>query len=641
MRHWNGSERIGIGRRFAEQQMVGGTKNSPFQARSLLRRQQWTLGSASLGLGSASLGLGSASLGIGTAPLIATTFGMFFLEAWTFETRVHAQVFPSCPLGKCVQMSAGAATLSADMLPSGLALRVSMSSRGELAYTAGDAAGPEARWVNHVPRYGRPIGNHLIRPDAFAWDIGVAAIVGAANFGLSSSPHSATVWDLLSMSAVSLPIPFPQPLPSGGVDPSALLGISDNLGAVRVVGWASEDCSSSHGSGTHIRAFASWYPPLVTSSAQWLQQIDGDGCSLAEKSRLSSEARHVNLLGFPVGRLFDTPSASNPCAPSASTMTPYALPFVDAVEWNAMLPGVPGTATLLPRLQTPNGARAERISEMGVIAGWAGFTASGACGQSNPGTRWTHATLWNAPPLGTTTDLHALTLSPETSSVAASVEDILPPSLGVTVGGQRGDSTAVLWRQCDSWTVIDVADIILEAGDPSVSSPLAGSETFTVKRKRALGFEVVTDVLPTGLFAGFKGGMPFAVTRFEDLNSDLRVNADDLSILLGAFGIGPTSTATLWDTRDLDQDGDCDTQDVSVFLAAHSGKALAKFPDFCSCGWLSAEERMSFEEALLISGFGLIAQFDSWLSEALRTEPDLAEWQVSEIHDLMFIGGES
>ena len=68
MRHWNGSERIGIGRRFAEQQMVGGTKNSPFQARSLLRRQQWTLGSASLGIG-------SASLGIGIAPLMATTFG--------------------------------------------------------------------------------------------------------------------------------------------------------------------------------------------------------------------------------------------------------------------------------------------------------------------------------------------------------------------------------------------------------------------------------------------------------------------------------------------------------------------------------------------------------------------------------------
>ena len=75
MRHWNGNERIGIGRRFAEQQMVGGATNSPFPARSLLRRQQWTLGSASLGLGSASLGLGSASLGIGTAPLMATTFG--------------------------------------------------------------------------------------------------------------------------------------------------------------------------------------------------------------------------------------------------------------------------------------------------------------------------------------------------------------------------------------------------------------------------------------------------------------------------------------------------------------------------------------------------------------------------------------
>ncbi len=61
MRHWIGNERIGIGRRFAEQQMAVGTKNSPFPARSLLRRQQRTLG--------------SASLGIGTAPLMATTFG--------------------------------------------------------------------------------------------------------------------------------------------------------------------------------------------------------------------------------------------------------------------------------------------------------------------------------------------------------------------------------------------------------------------------------------------------------------------------------------------------------------------------------------------------------------------------------------
>jgi hypothetical protein len=61
MRQWNGNERIGIGPRFAEQQMAGGAKNSPFPARSLLRRQQWTLG--------------SASLGIGTAPLMATTFG--------------------------------------------------------------------------------------------------------------------------------------------------------------------------------------------------------------------------------------------------------------------------------------------------------------------------------------------------------------------------------------------------------------------------------------------------------------------------------------------------------------------------------------------------------------------------------------
>jgi hypothetical protein len=61
MRHWIGNERIGIGRRFAEQQMAGGAKNSAFQSRSLLRRQQWTLG--------------SASLGIGTAPLMTTTFG--------------------------------------------------------------------------------------------------------------------------------------------------------------------------------------------------------------------------------------------------------------------------------------------------------------------------------------------------------------------------------------------------------------------------------------------------------------------------------------------------------------------------------------------------------------------------------------
>ncbi len=629
MRHWNRIDRIGDGRRFAEQHMAGGAKNSTFQARSLLRRQQWTIE--------------SASLGIGTAPLIATTFGMFLLEAWIIETRVHAQEFPSCPLGKCVQMSTGAATLSADMLPSGLALRVSMSSRGELSYTAGDAAGPEARWVNHVPRYGRPIGNHLILSDAFAWDIGDAAIVGAAIFGLSSSPHSAAVWDLPTMTSSSLPFAFQQPLPSGGVDPSALLGVSDNLGVVRVAGWATESCSSSHGSAEHAHAFSSWYPPLIAPAAQWLQQIDGDGCTLQEQQRLSSEARHVNLLGFPVGRLFDTPSASNPCAPSASTMTPYALPFVDAVEWNAMLPGVPGTATLLPRLQTPNGARAERTSEMGVIAGWAGFTASGACGQSNPGTHWTHATLWNAPPLGTTTDLHALTLPLGTSSVAAAVEETLPPNVGITVGGQRGTGTAELWRLCDSWVAIDVADIVLVSGEPGVPVvPVTGGgpqSACVVERARGEGFEVVTDVIPEGLFAGFKGGRPFTVTRFEDLDSDLRVGVTDVNWLTSAIGSASVSNALQWDTRDLDQDGSISATGLSLLLSQYTGKALVKFPDICSCELATVEARVSLEDALMINGFPSVGEFADWIRAMSASDLDAADARVWVIVETMFQRG--
>jgi hypothetical protein len=551
---------------------------------------------------------------------------------------------PACPIGKCVRFSGAPFTAASDILPLGVGYRVSMSSRGELCYTSGSASTPVAEWVLFAPRLGRAVGVQSLTSAAEAWDIAVNCIVGSAAVG-GSAARTAAAWDLSVATASTLPLASPQPLPSGGVDPSALVGVAESAAPTRVAGWASTPCADSADSPTDPHATSGWFPAVVAGSPDWLQEVDGDNCDPADRPRRSSEARHTNLLGFPAGRLFGSVSVQDPCVEPVST-GPYELPFVDAVRWDATLPGVPGLAQPLARLQQPNGARGERTSELGVVAGWAGHTPSGACGQSGPIPRFVHAVIWNAPAFGGTVDLHSATLPAGTSSVAAAVEETVAPNLGLTVGGQRDGSTAVIWRQCDSWIVVDVADLLLDGGEPPVTAPFssppaAAPVTVLVSKQRSTGYQVVTDIHTSAPFAGYRDSQPFVATIFEDLNSDLRVDATDLAVLMAAFGGTAQTTASHWDTRDLDQDGVIGILDVTRLLAAHSGRAVVKLPDICACDRPTPEFRVGLQDALIVDGFATVDEFRSWLLEAIVREPLVAEVQVTALCDRMFDGGQS
>ena len=581
-------------------------------------------------------------------PLAASTSSLGGFMAVCLLSLVHvmeasAQEAPRCPLGKCVRYSSAPVTPSAAMVPSPGGYRVSISSIGDLSYTSGTLSTPTGWWVRFRARSG--LGRDLVGLGAasIAWDISPAAIVGSSRVSPSVAMQQATAWDLGSAVGGAAPVAAPQPLPSGGVHESAITGIADAGFPARLCGWASTVCAQGFEDAADQHAFVGWFPPLVSGSSQWLGELSGDGCLPIDESRAGSVARHTNQLGYPVGFLYGSPSSEDPCT-QRSVLGPYALPFLDPMRWQAILAGTPGVPTRLARLQTPNGAVAERTSEGRAAVGWAGYTANGACGQSSPIPSWLHGVLWNTGPAGLppVVDLHALTLPVGTSSVAASAEETVPPNLGLTIGGERygtvgSAGAAIVWRECFGWTAIDVADFILEAGDPSGSPYSSGSmQSYEVSLGRCNKFQIITDIIPQGIFAGFMDGRPFAVTRFEDLDSDLRVDSTDLSMLLSSIGSTPGSSGTQWDTRDLNRDGVIDARDLSLLLSAYSGAAVVVFPDICNCAALPVEERMSFDDAIHLSGFDDTVRFGAWLREQLLVDPDLAEWQVSSIVELMF-----
>lgn len=251
-----------------------------------------------------------------------------------------------------------------------------------------------------------------------------------------------------------------------------------------------------------------------------------------------------------------------------------------------------------------------------------------------------HATVWDPPALGGVVDLQAATLPFAGSSVAAAIEETGGNNIGLTVGGQRDGSTAVLWRQCAGWTAIDVADIVLEAGDVP-GAPVSGGAlaSFEVKLAKSTGFQVVTDMTPTALFAGYLDSVPFGVTVFADLDSNLRVAATDLALLLSAWGVSPAPSTVVWDTRDLDRDGVIGSGDASTLLSHYSGTALVQFPDICGCAEPPVEARVGFEDALRIHGFEVVGAFRQWLGEALMANPLEAEDRVQTISVTMFPGG--
>jgi hypothetical protein len=181
---------------------------------------------------------------------------------------------------------------------------------------------------------------------------------------------------------------------------------------------------------------------------------------------------------------------------------------------------------------------------------------------------------------------------------------------------------------------IDVADLLLDGGEPGGSGSGLPA-TYTVQLGRSDGYSVVTDVRNEGLFAGFRDAKPFVATVFEDLNSDLRVSAPDISILLSAFGAPASSSATEWDSRDLDRSGTIDAADFTQLLLAYSGSGLAVLPDICRCQREMIEPLMELSVALQLHGFEGMDRFRSWFSEEYPRSPDLVEWQIASIAQLL------
>jgi len=550
--------------------------------------------------------------------------------SWVFGCAwAHVQTDP-CLLGKCVQFSAAAKVASGSMLPAADLFRVSMSERGELCYTAGALGSSTAIWVVHAPRAGIPIGPHTIAAGAVAWDIGQSSIVG------QSAIQRACYWDVSAGLIPNPPVQFPMALPPLSQHPSAMTGVSDGASAGRFSGWVSIECSG--GTEEPMRAIAGVFVAPTTFSSVLLPHSTGQGCLQSDIQRFDAIARHVNLAGASVGFVDSVPIGSS-CSRAPIAGSPFVLPYTDAVKWTSG--SVPASAALLGRLQVRNGTIAERTSELGVVAGWAGVTDFGACSTVQPGGKQVHAVVWDHPSVPTPIDLHALTVPFGGDSVAAAIESIRAPVGGHTVGGSVDSLGATLWRECEGWQLIEVSERVLWAPepDPSYAPGVIPPAAALASRVADTHFEVVTDVVPTGQFAGFRDRRPFTVTRFEDLNSDLRVNAADAAVLSAALGLTPLSNAQVWDTRDLNQDGLIDQQDLQQLIAWAAGKALPMLDDPCACPSVTLELRMSIEDAVRLMGYSDVLEFARWIQEVAPLDIEQADAMIDSVRALLREGG--
>lgn len=585
-----------------------------------MQRQSWWILSGSRPLISADW---SKSRTRHWLPAAASASSVFWC-AWS-----QAQTVP-CLLGKCVQFSGAAKVAAGSVLPAADLFRVSMSERGELCYTAGALGSSAAIWVVHAPRAGIPIGPHTIAAGAVAWDIGQSSVVG------QSAIQTACYWDVSSGVIPNPPVQFPMALPPLSQHPSAMTGVSDGAGAGRFSGWVSIECSG--GTEEPKRAIDGVFLAPATFSSALLPHTTGQGCSQSDIQRFDAIARHVNLAGATVGFVDSAPIGSS-CSRAPIAGSPFVLPYTDAVKWTSG--SVSASAALLGRLQVRNGTIAERTSVLGVVAGWAGVTDFGACSTVQPGTKQVHAVVWNHPGLTSPIDLHALTVPFGGDSVAAAIESIRAPVGGHTVGGSVTSLGATLWRECEGWQLIEVSQRVLWAPepDPSYAPGIVPPLAALASRVPDSQFEVVTDIVPTGQFAGFRDRRPFTVTRFEDLNSDLRVNAADAAVLSAALGLPPLSNAQTWDTRDLNQDGLIDQQDLQQLIAWAAGKALPMLDDPCACPSVTLEFRMSIEDAVRLMGYSDVPEFARWIQEVAPLDIEQADAMIDSIRALLREGG--